>query len=98
MYETKNTLAIEEGHWTQFAEIYNPGMTVDSKDDPSPDLYLQIQPDNSFYLYGDQWAVYFSKKEVNGNIYLKNIDNDYVRKEINSCINKEGNYNIYTLK
>lgn len=98
LYETKNTLAIEEGHWTRFAEIYNPGMTVDSKDDPSPDLYLQIQPDNSFYLYGDQWAVYFSKKEVNGNIYLKNIDNDYVRKEINSCINKEGNYNIYTLK
>ena len=98
LYETKNTLAVEEDHWTQFANIYHSGMVVENKTEENPDLYIQMQKDNSFYVYNNTIKLLICENEQEGKICLEDEESNYIQMEIDSCIDREQKYNIYLLK
>lgn len=98
LYETKNTLAVEEDHWTQFANIYHSGMVVENKTEENPDLYIQMQKDNSFYVYNNTIKLLICENEQEGKICLEDEESNYIQMEIDSCIDREQKYNVYLLK
>lgn len=97
LYKTKNSLAIEEGHWSEYAKIYGNKLLLDNVYDAGNVANLVIQDDNSFYLYFDNIELLITKQIKSGSIVLKDVLEEYKIVNISDCIWNEGHYKIYLL-
>lgn len=98
LYETKNSLAIEEGHWSRYAAIYGNELTLDNKYDITNAANLVKQEDNSFYLYFDNIEILITQQTKSGNLALKDVVGQYKAVNVSDFIYSEGKYNFYLLK
>lgn len=99
LYETKNTLAVEELHWTKYAQIYGNYLTVNSSSEQECNMYIEMQKDNSFYLYWDDNNVLITKYQLNDEVVsLKTVDSQYKQFSDWKEMGKDGKYFIYLLR
>lgn len=97
LYETKNSLAIEQGHWSQYAAIFHNELIVDEKYHASNHATMVIQENNAFYLYFDHVELLITKETKSKEAVLKDIWGKYKIARISDCIWNEGEYKVYAL-
>lgn len=97
LYETKNSMAIERGHWSQYAAIYHNELTLDEKYHAVNHANMVMQEDHAFYLYFDQVELLITKETQSKEAVLKDIQGKYKIARISDCIWNEGEYKVYAL-
>lgn len=100
LYETKNTLAIEPTHWTRYNGSINIGTIVVESIIDNPNWFLEMQDDNSFYLYNDNEKYYITKNDValDDIIVLRKIDKTNDVGIIKECFWDENNFRFYRIE
>lgn len=97
-FETRNSLAVESDHWTQFAEtVLGKKIEVLDEYGEKGDIYIEMQDDATFFVYWENNYVLISKQNKNGEIALRNINKHYEAFQIGDCIFVEDEYKIYSL-
>lgn len=98
LYETKNSLAVERGHWTTYAGIYGNEIVLDGQTDSV--WKLEMQDDFSFLLYKDDdpLMILFSKGDEAGELCVKKIDKSWNIVEVIQCIEENEEYKIYMVQ
>lgn len=84
VYETRNTLAIEAGHWTEYAKLHGNNITV-INDGEEKDGYFQFDYNNCSVLSLDSGNIVFSRHRLTGNSIVTSAD-------------EKGNTSIYTIE
>lgn len=97
-YETRNSMAVENGHWTQYANIFSKQLQVDSENSEECDMFIELQDDNSFYVYWDDVSLIVSTEIRSGEICLRDTDKHYRSFTMDSVVWEENGYIIYNLK
>lgn len=100
LYETYNAMAVEDGHWTQYANIYHSNISVDREARQESYLELTMQDDNSFYFDNRSANILITKceKNLHTQVALRDIEGQYKIYFVDSLIQKEKGYNLYSLK
>ncbi len=97
LYETMNSMAVEQGHWTQYAAIYGNLLNMDDRYNPKNNANMVIQNDNSFYFYYDEVGLLLTKETKSGEIALQDVTGSYIIMNLSDCVWTEGKYSVYTL-
>ena len=97
LYTTMNSLAIEPGHWTEFASRYNM-LSVYGEEDEDGDAELEIQDNNDFFYYSDQKNMLITTRKQKGIVALNDVQGQLHVMKIGKCIWKNKQYRIYSLK
>lgn len=97
LYKTQNSMAVEVGHWSEYAAIYGNQLFLDENYNAENSANLVIQKDNSFYLYTDNMKLLITKEERKGSVAVKNVRNKYKVVKISECIWEENGYKVYSL-
>jgi len=100
LYETRNTLAVEPTHWTRYNGSINNGTIVVESVLDNPNWFLEMQDDNSFYMYNDNEKYYITKNNVASDdmIILRKIDKENDVGIIKECFWNENNFKFYRIK
>lgn len=61
LYETRNNLAIEDGHWTDYMSLHSNGNIIVDSDNKDAKCFIYMQPDNSFFMVLNDDEYYVSK-------------------------------------
>lgn len=97
LYETKNSLAIEQGHWSQYAAIYNNELILDDNYNADSSANMVIQDDHSFYWYFNNVELLITKETKSGDTCLRDVLGRYKIACISDCIWNEEEYKVYSL-
>lgn len=105
LFETRNALAIEADHWKSYASLYQHTLNITGEQDESEatkSLYLEMQADNSFYLYSENSLnIYIdsdSQESIGSMRVLADVNKNERAFEISECIWQWENFKFYELK
>ncbi len=97
LYKTENTLAIEDGHWTTYASIYGNYLNIINDKSEDADLYIEMQNNNEFYVYNENYDILITKQYDEGVVFVRNIQGDDIQFKSGELIDNEKEYKIYYL-
>lgn len=99
LYETKNTLAIEPTHWTRYNRAINVDSIIVEGEFDKPDWYIEMQDDNSFYMYNNNSKYYLTKNNpmIDSTIVLRKIDKTDEVGIISECFWDENDFKFYKI-
>lgn len=97
LYETRNTLAVEDGHWTNFLKIYNKEIEIENSVEADSDYIVQ-QTDNSYLVYIDKKTyLIISEQLEQQSEALKDINGNLNIYQINDLYLYDNNYYVYEI-
>lgn len=97
LYETKNNLAIEGGHWTSFISLYCNNDIQICEHSNDAQAYVQIQDDNSFYIIVNGEEYYATKEMINDIVIVKDEDNKNKVMSVGDITLQSNSFNFYRL-
>ena len=97
LYETRNTLAIEDGHWTQYLKKNDVSIDIQNNFD-NKNTWIVQQKDYSFLIVFDENILYVSSNANEGIIPAKDLEENWNYYQVQECIGEEHNQFIYQLK
>ena len=98
LYETRNNLAIEEGHWTRYISLYIGGnIDISASQDNSGD-FIQMQKDNSFFMSLNGQNYYVTKNDFDNEMLVKDITENDILICKNDLIWQKGEYMFYLVQ
>lgn len=98
LYETRNTLAIEAEHWTKYTAIYGKHIEILGNTDENTNWKLEMQDDNSFFLYDSEQKFLIAKDERAETFGVRNVDKELIIVQNAGCMYTEDNYYVYLLE
>lgn len=96
-FETRDNLAIESGHWTDFISLYNNGNIQVDSDNDNANCYILMQNDNSFYMILDNVNYYISKDYVEDRFLFKDLSGAWQMGEKKNVIYQNKGYVFYEI-
>lgn len=72
-FETKDNLAIESGHWTDYIGLFNDGEIQIDSDNDNANCFVRIQDDNSFYMLLNNVNYFITKDNVEERFLVKDL-------------------------
>lgn len=97
LYETRNSMAVEEGRWTQYVNLYGKSINFIKDTKGESEWKIEMQDDNSFFVYSNEQMLLVTKDEKEGMILVNDVYKTTYPIEIDKCIYQERDYNVYSL-
>lgn len=76
LFETRDNLAIESGHWTDYISLYNGGNIQIDSDNDNANCFIQMQDNNSFYMVLNNANYYITKDDDEDIFLIKNLNGE----------------------
>lgn len=96
-FETRNLLAVEDKHWSEFAQIYYD-IEVEKADNLSGyEYFMTIQEDNAVLLETPTQKYLLCPKEVSGTKMIKLADGTFAIAEVNEKVWDEERLQVYAI-
>lgn len=97
LYETRNSMAVEEGRWTQYVNLYGKSINFIKDSKEEYEWKIEMQDDNSFFVYSNEQMLLVTKDEKEGMMLVNDVYKTTYPIEIDKCIYQERDYNVYSL-
>lgn len=96
-YETKNNLAVREGHWTDFAQLRSGKDIAVQSDGDAYDCFIEIQDDNSFNMTmnGKEYRIIRETGRNHSVPFPTTSENSQSEPSLLTEIWKDGRYTFY---
>lgn len=94
LYETRNTLAIEDGHWSQYASIYGNNVQV-SNNYVDEEPCIVIQDNNDFYFHNSESDWIISKDAPDSTIFIMDSNDNYIKAVLTGNKYEDSEFTFY---
>ena len=96
LYETRNALAVEDGHWTEYLNKNGLSVSIENNCDNVSDWIVQ-QDDDSYLVSVDSNIIYISQNSNKEIVLARDLDGNYNLYQTTSVIGEENQQYIYQL-
>lgn len=96
-YETRNLLAVEDDHWSKFAQIYYDIAVERAEDLSGYEYFMTIQDDNTVVLETPTQVYLLCPEEVSGTKMIELVDGTFVISTIHEKVWDEEGMQVYVV-